>query len=273
MLETLKKDKLSQITLGAFALLTLWWIILFISESKTGLPNYLFGATYGPFMSLFGGIIGLYSSRAWGGWKSVIGRAIIMLSCGLLSQAFGQIVFSYYNLFAHIEIPYPSIADIGFFGYMPLYLLGMYMLAKASGVKINLQSFLSTAMAIIIPAGMLLASYMLFLKSYEFDWSQPVKIFLDFGYPLWQAFNVSIAIVIYSLSRKTLGGIMKNRILILLFAVVAQYIADSNFLYQSSAGTWYNAGYGDYLYLIAYTIMTLGLIQLHRVGTNLRTTK
>src|SRR3989304_1255187 len=182
MLENFKKYNLSKIAIVGFIFFTIWWINLFLSGTKSESSNYLFGAIYGPVMSLFGAVGGLYASRAWGGWKSVMGRAIILLSLGLFSQAFGQIVFSYYGIFLGIEVPYPSIADIGFFGYIPMYFYGIMLLANASGVKLKIRPITSFLQVIIIPLGMLIFSYKLFLREYEFDWTQPLTIFLDFAY-------------------------------------------------------------------------------------------
>ena len=85
---------------------------------------------------------------------------------------------------------------------------------------------------------MLAVGYFLFLQGYEFDWSDPLKVFLDFGYPFGQAIYVSIAILTYLLSRGILGGIMKGKILFILFALCMQFLSDYTFLYQSSKGTW-----------------------------------
>lgn len=137
----------------------------------------------------------------------------------------------------------------------------MIMLLSASGGKVSLKSFKHQMIAIIIPLGMLLFSYMLFLRSYEIDFSQPIRLFLDFGYPLGQALYVSAAILTYTVSKNILGGIMRKKIIFIIIAFIAQYAADFNFLYQSSRGTWYNGGYGDYLYLVAYFIMVLGILQ------------
>ena len=242
--------------------LTIWWILLFISGSKTGFPNYLFGAVYGPLMSFIGAIIGLKISLSWGGTKSILGKTIFALSVGLLASFFGQVVFSYYNIFLKVEIPYPSVADIGFFANIPMYLYAMTLLLGISGGKVTLKSTFALLQAVVIPLGLLTISYLIFLKHYEFDLSQPLKIFLDFAYPLGQALYVSAAILTYTVSRKLLGGIMKGKIVLIIVAFVMQYVADFNFLYQTSQGTWYNGGYGDYLYLVAYTVMTLSLLEL-----------
>lgn len=264
MLEDLKKEWKSQVAVILFIVLTSWWIALFLSGSKESFNNYLFGATYG-VMAIWGGVWGAIAARKWGFTRSVIGRALVMLSLGLLCEEFGQLVFSYYNLFVHITIPYPSLADLGFFGVIPFYSYGVFLLAQASGIKFTLRTVMGKMQMIIIPLGMLAVSYVLFLNGYQFDFSNPLKIFLDFAYPLGDAIYISLAILTYSLSRRLLGGIMRNKVLFLIGAFVLQYAADFNFLYQNSKGNWINGGYGDYLYLVAYFTMALGLIQFKTV--------
>ena len=109
---------------------------------------------------------------------------------------------------------------------------------------------------------MLGLSYTLFLRSYEFDWSQPLKVFLDFGYPLGQACYVSVAILTLLLSRKILGGMMRGPILAILIALIVQYASDFNFLYQANQGTWFVGGYGDELYAISYFLMSIALMYI-----------
>jgi len=258
------------LVIGFFVLVTVWWIALNLSGEQGGFDNYLFGAVYGTTVSLFGGIVGLVAAKQWGGWKSLMGRAIMFLSFGLLAEFFGQTVNSCYNLILGVEILYPSLGDVGFFGNIPFYLIGIILLAMASGVKISLKSFYSQIQAVIFPVTLLFFSYMLFLRGYEFDWSKPLTIFLDFGYPLGQALYVSVALLTYSLSRKVLGGIMRNQITFLLVAFVAQYLADSTFLFYNANGMYYVGNIVDYLYFVSYTLMTLGLIKLRMTAQSLR---
>lgn len=259
----LKRDRAAQLLLVLFFALSFWWLWLqsFISAEISSYRNLVWGASY-QLVAIFGGIAGLFISKSWGSLKSVMGRAILSFAIGLLLQSFGQSAFSFYNLALQVDIPYPSIADIGFFGSIPFYIYGIILLAKLSGVAVSLKSFLNQTQAVLIPLVMLVFSYLFFLREYEFDWTNPLKIFLDFGYPLGQAIYVSIAILTYILSKGVLGGIMKSRILFLLLALLIQYIADYNFLYQATYGTWLNGGYGDFIYLLAYLFMALGLLQL-----------
>lgn len=270
MKDYFRKDFAMQVSLGFFVLISIWWVILFLSGVKEGFENYLFGASYG-LICIWGGLTGLFVvAPKWGGFKSLMGQAISVLSLGLLTQEFGQLVFSYYNIFLDVPVPYPSVADVGFFGTIPFYIYGIFLISKLAGVRFSLKKFRNQILALIIPTGMLVITYTIFLRGYEFDFSNPLKIFLDFGYPFGEAIYISIAILAYGLTRNFLGGLMRSKILFLIAAFVLQYVAEFNFLWQSNNNTWLNGGYGDYLYFLAYFTMTIGIIQLRSVADELR---
>lgn len=267
MIETVQKEWKAKIAVILFVLLSIWWVVnnLIIGNSSIAYNTFFdFGEFYG-YMALLGGTWGVLIAQKWGGFKSVMGKAMMMFSLGLFAQEFGQLFYAWYNNIYNVAGPYPSIGDIGYFGSVLLYITGVVYLARAAGVKIRLKLFMTNPLALIIPIGMLSIGYFLFLKGYEFDWSNPVKIFLDFGYPFGQAIYISLAILTYLLSRGVLGGIMKNKILFLLFALMVQFLADYTFLYQSSNGSWEVGGTNDFIYLAAYFSMTLALIQFESV--------
>lgn len=140
-------------------------------------------------------------------------------------------------------------------------MLGVVFVAKASGIRLSLKNIESKIKAILIPLLVLLLGYYLFLQNYIFDWSHPLKILLDFGYPLGQAVYVSLAIITYLLSQKILGGIMRARIFFIIFALVIQFLSDYTYLYQSMNQSAYPGSVNDLLYLFAYLAMTLSLLQ------------
>lgn len=262
----------ARILLALFVFITLWRLVLIFDTSgpEQSLDHLkLWGATY-QVIALVGAISGLLISRHWGGLKSIMGRAIIAFSLGLFFQVFGQSVYSFYNIILHQDILYPSIGDIGFFGSIPLYIYGVLLLARACGVSMSLRSLKGKMQAAIIPLIMLGLSYYFFLTGYEFDWSEPIRIFLDFGYPLGQAMYVALAILTYTLSKKFLGGIMRGPSLFILAALVVQYICDYTFLFISSRGTWVVASFPDYMYMISYMVMSLSLLCLGTTLTMIR---
>lgn len=255
------------LVIALFSALTAWWIV---SRFVLGNANDLTWAASYQAVALFGALFGFVASSYWGGLKSLLGRSIFFYSLGLLFQVFGQSSFSYYNLVAHVEVPYPSVADIGYFGSIPLYIYATLLLVRVSGGVYSLKTIGNKMLAVAIPVIILLLSYYFFLQGYEFTDATPLRVFLDFGYPLGQAMYVSIALVTYLLSRSYLGGVMKNSLLVILFALAVQYVADYNFLYQALNETWSNGGYGDFLYLFAYFVMAMGLVNLGHMFLKLK---
>ncbi|MEO6508588.1 MAG: hypothetical protein ABIO02_01420 [Patescibacteria group bacterium] len=268
--DVFKKERSAQIALALFVFFTIWWLTLrFIGVADESNQNQLFAAVYG-VVALLGGIWGLSISGKWGGIHSILGKSLLFFTLGLFFQEIGQLSYSFYIYYLKSPLPYPSIGDLFFYGTIPLYIYAVVLLAQASGVHISLRSLSSKLQALVIPAVMLLLSYVVFLKGYQFDWTNSLKVFLDFVVPFGQAIYISLALLTFTLSRGILGGIMKTKVLFIVLALVAQYLADWTFLFQANREIWYAGGINDYMYLCAYFLMTVGLLQLKTVYSELK---
>lgn len=266
LMVTIKRSRVAQVLIFSFVALSVWWITIFARDLREGVENNSFTLIY-PLLALVGSISGFVVSKKWGGVSSVIGKGLLLLSFGLFAQFFGQAAYAYYIYIKGVEVPYPSVGDIGYFGSVILYFISLFAIARVTGVKLSLQSYKGQVQAIVIPVALLLLSYYLLLREYAVDWSAPITTLLDFGYPLGQAAYVSLAILIYTLSRKFLGGFMRGPILFLLVSLVVQYISDFTFLYQVGHEQWYVGGVNDYMYATSYLLMSVALIQ---IGTALK---
>lgn len=242
-------------------LLTLvWWIYLQLGNLTNSTQAYLFDWFYG-VIGFSGALYGIYISfKKWGGWDSIIGKGLILLPVGLLGQWFGLQVWTYYNVIAKVETPYPSLADVGYFALIPAYAFGALMFALAAGAKFSLKTKRGKIGVLFIPLIALGLSYALFLKDIGFDPFNLVKAFLDFGYPLGEIIPVSIALFTLTLSRNFLGGTMRSRILFLVGAFFFQFLTEYAFLYTAGAETYVNGGWNDLMYATSYAIMSFGLI-------------
>ncbi len=239
-----------------------WWAVIFTQNKENTNLSYAFGAAYA-LTALSGSLIGFfYIAKGWGGFKSSIGKAIQFLSLGLFGLALGQLIWSYYNIVAKVEIPYPSLADFGYFSIVPFYGISMLLLAKVGGAKLMLKQSGNKVIAIAVPALLLVGCYSIYLKGIETDFSNPVKTFLDFGQPLGEAIVISIAIMTWQLSKKLLGGLMRPKIFFILFALIFQFITDFLFYYQNARGLYVNGGLVDLLYAISFTLMAIGLLNM-----------
>ena len=259
--EQLKSSRLFIFTTAVFLLLILWWLSIFFRGLTSGIENDAFTIVL-PIFTLIGGIVGWKYSKKWGGFHSQLGRSIGMFTMGLLVQFLGYMLYTYYIYILGVEVPYPSIGDLFFFGSVLLYIYGAYLLAKVAGLVFSFSNIKNKILGILIPLGILLASYALFLNGYEPHWENFLVTFLDFGYPIGQAVYVSIALLALLFSRDILGGMMRRPIILLLFALIVQYIADFSFSYQVSRETWYVGGTNDLLYMVAGYLMTLAILSI-----------
>jgi len=263
------KNKLQIVVTSIFLGFVIWWASFQHVVDKQGLVTQWFSGTYG-VVALIGSVIGFLAAKKWGGFKTVLGKALIFFSLGLLAQEAGQLIYAYYVDAAKIQIPYPSFGDIAYFGSVLLFITAALYLAKAAGAKFSLKHNGYKAIAILVPIILLTTSYGVLLHQHQYDFSKPVTVFLDFGYPMGEAVYISIAITAYLLSRKLLGGVMKSGIILVIAALFIQYISDSTFIYQSSRGTYLSGKYDDLLYLIAYFMMTTAMIKFHTIYARLR---
>lgn len=264
----MKQKATSQIfsrLIGAlFVAFALWWLSITLFKRHTdhnGDSNQLFAATYGA-VALLGGLMGLQVSHIWGAHKSIVGRALLFFSLSLLAQEFGQLAYSWYLYALKVQIPYPSVGDIGYFSSVLLYIYAAWQLLKATGSKFTLKDNSKKLIAFILPLALLVASYLYFLHNYHFDFSSPhavLTVILDLGYPLGQALYIALALLTYLLSKQLLGGVMKRKVLFILLALLLQYIADFSFLYAAKADKVFPAGANDFMYLVAYAAMALAL--------------
>lgn len=266
-LDSPRSSYLILIAVFIFIFFIVWWVFLQLFVDKSNVMYHIFSASYG-VMALYGGICGLHASLKWGGLKTLLGKAILMFSLGLFMQEFGQVAYSYFTNFQNIQVPYPSLGDIGYFGTIPLYTYGAWLLAKSSGIKINIQSFKKKIIALIIPLIMLTIAYVLFLQDYKFNFENPIKIFLDFGYSLGEAIYISIAIITFIFSRTILDGIMRSKAFLVLIALVVQFIADYMFLFGQNK--FYPGSFIDFVYLVSYFAMTFALLSLKSLQVKIK---
>lgn len=259
MLKRILQSKFSYWLLFLYGIVLVWWIKLQVKGAGTE-AAYLFNWFYG-LIAISGAIYGIrVALRKWGGWKSIIGKGLMLLAIGLLAQWLGLQVWTYYNVIARVEVPYPSLADVGYFSLIPAYTIAAWMFAHASGAKFSLKTSSGKLNAIIIPVITLSIAYFLFLKDIGFDLSNPVRLFLDVGYPLGEIIPVTVGLFTLTLSKKYLGGTMKKRVLFLVGAFFFQFLTEYAFLYTAGTETYVNGGWNDLMYATSYFIMSLGFV-------------
>lgn len=263
--EKLTNPKLSMLMtiVGIFFILfTSYWIITQLLSIQHLYNYYIFSSSYF-VVAVYGGLWGVGIAKKWGGLKSVMGKAICFFSLGLFSQAVGQILYGVYDIFFHIQAAYPSLGDVGYFATIPLYIYGVIFLGKASGIKRESYYIMQNLKIFVSTISLLLIGYLLLLQQYIFDWTNPIKIFLDFAYPLGDIIFVYLAFSLYMHVKKIKADIIKNKIMLITLALFTHFLSDFVFVYQKNLQTWHVGQLNDYMYFFAYLLMTLAIIYIN----------
>ncbi|MEK7509298.1 MAG: hypothetical protein AAB605_01140 [Patescibacteria group bacterium] len=245
-------------------------VFLFLGGTTSSLVNDLYGILFLGAIPFIGGLNGLVIARHWGSFSSAVGRAVIFLSLGLVSWGLGTLIFSgVYNFLLQIDVPYPSLADVGYILALPLWAIGVIELSRATGAKYGLRSSNGKTMLLLVPAAVIAVSYYLLIVvaragTFEFtDTSSLPKVFFDLAYPIGDVVILTLATLIYGLSYNYFGGIYKKAIYFILLGFIILYFADFLFSYTTTLEIWYPGDWVDLLFTTAMLALSAGVGLLH----------
>lgn len=240
---------------------TLWWLVINIFLADSSLQGQLWGGTHG-LAALIAAVVGLFNARVWGGADSLVGRALVVFSVGLLCQLFGQIIFAYYVSFKDIELPYPSLADLGYFTSIPFYIYGAYLLAKWSGAT---KSFCWREPGVflvgLILLILLIISVPMFYYGHIINRLSLVGVLFSYLYILSNTIFVFLAVAPYFSLRRTVRWSIYRPVLFFSVALTFQYIADYVFFIQVNYLPIIPGSIIDYSYFFAYCLMAIGMVR------------
>lgn len=239
------------------------YILILLSSSLFDYENLytLFTSTYGVIaLTAFCG--GLAIANVWGGIKSVIGRALTVLSIGAGLQFAGQIAYTYYLVTTGEEPPYPSIAEFFYFSSIIMFLYGSYLLAEISQVKQDLKTARFKIFAVFVSILLFLAAFGIFYVSHDWEDNSPILLMLELGYPLLQGATVGFCLFTLYGIRNLYGGQALKAVALILTSLLSLYIADTLFLWLPTLVT-------DGLYLMSYSLMLIGVISFGAIYRNI----
>ncbi len=261
----MRLNSASAFLLGYGFLMILYWVGIQLSNI-TDLPVNLFYSFTTAVLAFLGGIFGLFISKHWGGGKSAVGKAVLLMSLGTTSWSLGNFVWSFYTFFLQTEMPYPSLADVGYTLAVPLWAIGVYFLSQATGAKFSLRRMRGRLMLIALPLiAAVVSYYFLFViargSSIEVEGGL-LKIFLDFYYPIGDWVILTMSFLLFGLSLKYLGGRFRTPVFVTLLGFVIMFLADFSFSYTTTVGTYYNGNTADLLFALAMTVISIGITSI-----------
>lgn len=259
------KSRGSQWLLVIFLFMLVWFTVVNI----IGLRETVWSHIYSLLLAIvpgMGGCIGLYRMRQWGGYKSIIGKAVFFISMGLVAWSLGSWVWTYYNFFLGVEAPYPSWADIFYFQIYFFWGAGLLVLSNITSVESSGSNLKEKVIFFCIPIVMAIVTYfLLFLDLHggQLNYANLPKVFVDLYYPLGDVAVLTIIVLSSGATFNFLGERLKLPIMLLIIGFMINYIADFYLAYTTQIGTYYVGSTSDLLFTISMFILSLGLSNLH----------
>ncbi|OGE72738.1 hypothetical protein A3H40_02650 [Candidatus Daviesbacteria bacterium RIFCSPLOWO2_02_FULL_38_15] len=215
---------------------------------------------------LFGGIFGI---KLWRSWQisNFLAKAILVLSCGLISFGIGLGIFAYYNLILNVPVPYPSLADLGFLPSYPLWMIGLVYLLGITGIKLQLKKITGKMMLFSLTLLAVVSSHYLFFivaREGQIDFkADAVKLFLDLVYPISDIIILTLTLfLIYGLSFDPQDSKIKTGVVTILLAFIVNYMADFGFSYSTTVGTYFVGNWADFLFATSMFLLSFGVNSL-----------
>lgn len=156
-----------------------------------------------------------------------------LLAASAASWGAGEVVWSVYQVGLGVDVPFPSAADIGYLGAIPLAAAGilLFFLTPSSDIK-RLRLWLD---GVIVFLALLSVSWTLGLRTvYYLVGDPPLQRLIGLAYPLS---DILIGIILILAIRRATNE-ARGRLLLLLGGLASNAVADSAFAYLNAAGTY-----------------------------------
>jgi hypothetical protein len=200
-------------------------------------------------------LLGLLVVRRWG-FKGKFGVAHLGLFLVVFLWFLGETVWGIYEVVLHVDVPYPSIADVFYLaGYLPAF-IGMeqflwFFRKEFTPQKLAVAAFSGLA---IVFSSLVVLLYPLMAESADIL----TKLF-DVGYPLLDDLLMVFAVMMAMILRK---GRFANDWLWIALGMLLHGLADIAFSYGTLTG-WYYSGHPIELFYV-YGYLALGLGFAHQ---------
>ncbi len=178
-------------------------------------------------------LCGLAARRKAG--RPRLGWTLLAASAG--TWCAGEIVWSVYEVGMNVSVPFPSAADAGFLGAIPLAVAGILaFFSPARGTSTRFRLWLDGA---IILLALFFVSWTLGLRSVVEDTTDPLfETIVNIAYPLGDIVIGTILVLALRRARDEAHG----RLLLLLGGLAANSLADTSFAYLTANGTYGSLG-------------------------------
>jgi hypothetical protein len=180
----------------------------------------------------------------------------ILLGASSFAWAVGEAVWTYYDLIRGVQVPFPSLADVGFLAAVPLAVAGLLLFPSSPRRAADrVQGVLDGC---IIAGSILFASWAtvlgpLFHAHHNSAFAQTLSL----AYPASDVVMVSLVIILFTRA----GNQNRGSLVLVMAGMVAFAVADTAFSYLTQVHNYGNGTFLDTGWVAGYLLIGLGALR------------
>jgi len=169
-----------------------------------------------------------------------------------LSWAAGNAVWAVYELGAHQDAPFPSLADVGYLGFVPLALAGVALLGPSFAHVGTVRRLLDV---VLITVGLGGVGWILVLSPVAASTHGALEQGLSLAYPIGDLLMLAVILSVITITRE------RDRALaILLAGLILFALADVSFAYTNATGQYVSGGLAAWAWFSGFLFIALAAL-------------
>ncbi len=193
--------------------------------------------------------------------RGVSGRvrwAWSLIGGATLSWGLGQAVWTWYESILGHDVPFPSLADVGYLGMIPLTAAGLLMM------PVNAQRLASRARSVLdglmIASSLLLISWLLLLGPLiDAGADRPIALVISLAYPIGDV--VVVTIVLFMLAQVRQAHAAAAPLVLVGIGLVTFAVSDSGFAYLTLTNSYASGAVIDLGWFVGFLLIMLAALR------------
>ncbi len=244
-----------RIAASAIGLVALAWVVLLIQvRDQPALAQTL--SNFGLWaISLAAGVGALGRSRRH---EKADRRFWLLIGLAISSWSTGQLVWTLYESVFHLEVPFPSLADVGYLGLPPLAaaaMLALPMAAQSAAGKTR-----TVFDGLMVAASLLLCSWLLVLKHvFDAGSDNVFGLTISLAYPVGDVVLMTMVVTTWLRSRQS-DRALPVSLPLLASGLLAFSVGDSGFTYETTLGLYSSGSVIDVGWFFGFSLILLSAL-------------
>jgi diguanylate cyclase len=178
-------------------------------------------------------------------------RGWVFLALACSAWGVGQTIWTVYEVWLGQETPFPSIADIGFLGFVPAAVVAIWLIPSRSGAGDNRRALLD---AMTVACSVVLISWSTVLgPAVRADGESWFALGVSVAYPIGDILLLTVAVL--ALAR---GSRRRGQLTLISLGMSAMALSDGAFAYLASSGSFASVSIIDLGWCLGFALIGLG---------------